>query len=103
MNRQIRRDESQNGLFSSYQATRGSGVVILACGSLARAVARPAPARPGWPAPAAMEPLLHHVLVIEAGPLRESLAPPRLWERSCAAPSLAHPLTAPRADPHTHR
>lgn len=56
MNRQIRRDESQNSLFSSYQATCGSGVVVLACGPLARAGARPAPAKPGWPAPAAMEP-----------------------------------------------
>jgi hypothetical protein len=44
MNRQIRRDELQNDLFSSYQATRGSGVVVLACGPLARAGARPAPA-----------------------------------------------------------
>ncbi len=103
MNRQTRRDKLPNGLFTSYQATRGSGVVVLACGPLARAGARPAPAKPGWPAPAAMEPLLHHELVIEAGPLHESLTPPRLWERSCAAPSLAHPLTAPQADPHTHR
>jgi hypothetical protein len=34
MNRQIRRSELQNGLFPSYQATRGSGEVVLACGSL---------------------------------------------------------------------
>jgi hypothetical protein len=87
MNRQIRRDELENGLFSSYQATCGSGLVVLACGPLARAGARPAPAKPGWPAPAAMEPL----------------TPPRRWERSCAAPSLVHPLTAPRAHPHNHR
>jgi hypothetical protein len=35
--------------------------------------------------------------------LHESLTPPRRWERSCVAPSLAHPLTAPQAHPHTHR
>ena len=46
---------------------------------------------------------LHHVLVIEAGPLHESLTPLRCWERSYAAPSLAHPRTASRAHPHTHR
>lgn len=45
----------------------------------------------------------HHVLVIEAGPLHESLTPLRCWERSCAAPSLAHPRTAPQAHLHTHR
>ena len=46
---------------------------------------------------------LHHVLVIEAGPLHESLTPLRRWERSCAAPSVAHPLTAYRfPGPSTH-
>ena len=46
---------------------------------------------------------LHHVLVIEAGPLHESLTPLRRWESSCAAPSVAHPLTAPQAHLHTQR
>jgi hypothetical protein len=34
MNRQIRRDELQNGLFPPDLATLGSGVVVLAYGSL---------------------------------------------------------------------
>jgi hypothetical protein len=32
-----------------------------------------------------------------------ALTPPRRWERSCAAPSQAHPLTTPQAHLHTQR
>jgi hypothetical protein len=103
MNRQIRRDELQNGLFSSYQATRGSGWWSWLVGLWL--VQGPARHRQNLAGPPQRQwsPRLHQVVVIEAGPLHESLTPPRRWERSCAAPSLAHPLTAPQARPHNHR